>query len=63
MTKLGLDNYQQMVQLRQEDREAATAGWNLMGKFKRLMGILIMCSILKMIVFPTASPPTDEELF
>jgi hypothetical protein len=37
-------------------------GWAIVNVFKKFIGIIIMCSILKMVVFPSASSLSEAEL-
>jgi len=45
-----------------EKEEKAENSWSFLGIFKKLLGIIMLLSILKMIVFPAAAPPTEAEL-
>jgi len=45
-----------------ENEEKAENSWSFFGLFKKLIGILMLLSLLKMILFPAAAPPTEAEL-
>ena len=60
--ELDQDNYQKMVMLLQEERAARPQGWTVFNVIKKLVGVLILFSIVKMICFPAAAPKTDDEL-
>ena len=45
-----------------EERAARPAEWSIISILKKLFGLLILMSILKMLCFPAATPPSDEEM-
>ena len=51
-----------MVSLLQEERGARPQGWTLLTTLKKIIGLVMVMSLLKLILFPTQAPPTDAEL-
>ena len=51
-----------MTSLVLEERAERPQGWQLFAIFKKLIGLVMVISLFKMILFPATAPPSDAEL-